>query len=581
MKTQSRFNTSGMAQRVGLLLLAFVTSFAYLSGEPVWYGDAPYYADDISKLLLIEPGHLFWRPLGALVFSVAAFFGYRGDILGLLQVISFLASVGSVLASYSFLSRWTSPIVSLWGSAIVAFSNGFWGYSVSGSSYTAGLLFALLALILATPPKHHTLLRTLLAGVCGGVAALFWLVYGLIFPVFMGLIVISINNEADSNPTMIVKHLSLFLFTYGVTVGLPLVGCTFLLPILDPHVVKELQHEPEGFLDWLASSSHGIRSPFGLVQVLRWVLGWAQSVIAFGDIGQSVRLWIIDGVESKWRSIATASVLLLSFYCLLGLCILKLWRHRRIIIQNGYVPVLMLILCSIILNSLFALSWQATDYERYLPSLPFLVLAFCVAMDLERGVLNRLAAMVLSLLVLVSVNWNTTIYPAIGANSVKNQWLKAIHQHLKKEDLLIVLGTNKSKIMDPHSPDMPKINNVSMKVLMHSSCELCPRTAPLSPQTYKDVILNDIQEARTRGGQIFIGDSVLGLDPQPRDGWSFREHPDPSPKDLDDFFSPMKGQFAFSVAGERVWKRDDRRIRSMQLGSTETACRRSNGPIWK
>jgi hypothetical protein len=533
--------SSPLVQHGGLLSLAVVSSCAYLMSESAAYGDAPYYADDISKRLLIEPGHLLWRPLGSSIFSIASFFGYRGDVLWILQVLSFLASVGSVLASHRFLSRWATPMVALWGAGLVAFSNGIWAYSISGSSYTAGLLFLLLALIFATPsPGPHGLgsLRAILAGLCGGLAALLWLVYGFLLPVLLGFVVVSAHDDIGHSK---LRAAGLFLIVYGATVSFPLIGCYLLLPVLDPYMLKEENLQP-GFLGWLASSSHGIHSRWGPVQVLRWVLGWAQSVIAFGDMGQSLRLWMTDGVALKWRSLAVGFMLLLLFYAFLGVCIYKLWRQRQSRIGASYGMVLALVLFSFALNGLFALSWQATDLERYLPSLPFLVLTFCLAVDLERSILRRALVMLLSLSVLVTANFYMTISPAISANSDKNQWLAAIRQHLKKEDLLIVLGNNKFKIVDPHNPAMPKIHNVSMNLILHSS-----------PQVFKTILLNDIQEARKQGGHIFIAESVLGLESRPRDGWSFKEHPEPSPKDLNDLFSSMKGELAFSVDGERVW----------------------------
>lgn len=536
----------GVVRRVGLLSLTIIASFAYLASESVDYGDGPYYAHDIYNLLLIDPGHLLWRPLGALIYSVAYVFGYRGDILWILQAISFLASVGSVLATYSFLSRWTTPIVSLWGASILAFSNGFWGYSVSGSSYSAGLLFTILAITLAAPPRHRrqSVSRTVVAAVSGGMSALFWLPYGLLFPILLGLVAVSIGNEAGSDRVTIMRHLGLFLVSYGVTVGLPLVGCYLFLPLLAPHAVKLVEFQTQGFLGWLASSSHGNPPRYGFLQVLKWIFGWAQSVIAFGGFGQAAKLWILDGVELKWSSIVMGFVALLSFYGLLGYGLFKFWLERRVILRASYKPILLLGLCTFLLNSVFAFYWQATDPERYLPSLPFLVLVLAIAVDLERNAATRTVMMALSLLVVMSVNWSTAIYPAINPNSFKNQWLMAIREHLDKVDLLIVLGAKKYKLIDPHNPGMPKINNVSENVL----------TNPSSPEAYKVMALNDIQETRERGGHVFIGDSVFGVNTAPRDGWSFRENPVPSPKELDDLFSPMKGEFAFAVNGERVWR---------------------------
>lgn len=530
-----------MFRKIHLPILLMAAFLAYWISESVRYGDAPYYAQEITRGTLIEPGHLLWRPLGAFLYSILQLLGYTGDALWVIQGLSLVASVAAVAAMFFFLSKWCSRGLALWGAGLFAFSNGFWFYAISGCAYSLSVFFIVMALNFATPSKDsptHSLRRALLSGTFGGLAALSWLVQGLNLP---SLLLSNIFFHGSmSKPLLkhLVKATTIFLTGYFITLGLPMLGAYFGVRLLDPKLYSVASPESIGFLSWVMSASHGIPTTFGL---LRPILGWSQSVLTVGDLGTHVRLWLLVDTGSMEFPIAPGSLSLVIFYLSVLGALWLIWRRRATLLINQRM-ILAVGACSLLANFIFGLCWQATDLERYLPSIPFLVLGFCFAIDrsLYQSKAIRTLAGLTTIGTVLSVNWFGTFYPALATNSYKQQWLAAIGRHMHPKDLLIVLGSKKNELVDPHNTGMPRIGNISMLISMG-------RTA------WKPIVLKWIRETIERGGRVMVGDSVLGLDPRPRDGWSFKEYTKPSPKDLDEFFGLMKADLVFSTAGERVW----------------------------
>ncbi len=532
--------------RIYLLILLLASTIGYGMSESVGYGDAPYYALQIEQGILIEPGHLLWRPLGAALYAVIHQIGYTGDALWVLQGISLVASVASVAAMFYFLLQWCAPATAFFGAALFAFSNGFWYYGISGCSYSLSVFFTIMAVIFAAPAKdtiRPSPKRTLLSGLMGGMAALAWLPQGLNMPALLAaniLLQVPLREFRIKRAVMVGM---LFLAAYAGTVWLPLVGAYLALPLLGAYHYYGDGLENVNFVGWLISASHNIHNDLGLAQGFRVINGWAQSIVNLNDLGSQVRLWLIEGKGSLGSSVA-AGLLKLSFFYFVVMAALWLIlkNSRRGLLGDRKTAILVVGFGSLLANFAFSLGWEATALERYLPSTPFLILALCIAWDTsklsQRPAYGILAALIIPLV--ITVNWLGTFAPVQGADSYRHQWLTAVHRHMTQSDLLIILGSK--HLADPHNRAMPRILHISLQTTLTSD-----------PATWKGLTQDWIRQTLQGGGRVLIGESVLGLDPMPRGGWSFKEHPVPSPKDLDDFFGPLKGQFVFSAGGERVW----------------------------
>ena len=218
-----------------LLVLLLCAGVAYALSESVGYGVAPFYAEQIAQGVIIDPGHFLWRPFGAAVFAALLQFGYHEDPLWILQAMSLGGSLASIAIIFIFLRRFVSPAAALLGAALFAFSNGFWFYSMSGCSYSLGLFFSLLALVLMMPPPDHSLTVTRLigAGICGALSALFWLVYGLTLPILVGLLVLAHSTHRAPTLSRLALSATVLVFEYSTTLGLPLLVTYLALPLLD------------------------------------------------------------------------------------------------------------------------------------------------------------------------------------------------------------------------------------------------------------------------------------------------------------------------------------------------------------
>jgi hypothetical protein len=232
---------------------------------------------------------------------------------------------------------------------------------------------------------------------------------------------------------------------------------------------------------------------------------------------------------------------MVGFYVVVIIALFFIWRERGLL-AAGQKKLLAIAAVSVVSNLSFALCWQPSDMERYLPSIGLLIMGMALAVD---GIfIQSKKGLVIGLLAIgtvACVNWFGTFHPLLASDSYKQDWLSQTRLHTNGKDLLIVLGNRKFELVDPHNPNAPRILNISRVVAM-GRVEL-----------WREIVLEWIQEARQQRGRVMIGDSVLGLDSGPRDGWSFAEWPTPSPRDLDNFFAPMKGRLIFTSCGERVW----------------------------
>ena len=88
---------------------------------------------------------------------------------------------------------------------------------------------------------------------------------------------------------------------------------------------------------------------------------------------------------------------------------------------------------------------------------------------------------------------------------------------------------------------MPKIDNLAIEIEMRGA-------------GWKAAELRNIETTLQHGGRVFLGDSLFGSDSAPRDGWSFKENPSPSPQEIESVFLPFKTNIvAFTAGGEQVW----------------------------
>jgi hypothetical protein len=527
--------------RAALLVLLVLSTALFVRSESVRYGDGPIYTLDILHGSLIEPGHLVWRPLGSLSSHLLGMMQSSSQTLWVLQFLCVATSVLAVLAIYLLLRALFRPTPAFLGALLFLLSNGFWVYSFTGSSYGLSVLLCALSLRLAIKPPEalRRLPQALLVGVACGLATASWAIQVIVAPsLWLVLLLGPADNRRSlrSAGTMTAALAAGFLAAFVVPL---LIGYT-LSTTNAPECGDVVGAMRPSFAVWLSCTQHHIPAHFGLASVLRMLMGWPQSIVSIGDLNYQLRLWLFH--ESAFPLTPWLAVLAV-WYAALAAALLVLARHFRSL-DRPRQGVLLAALLALVVNLLFAIAWQGTDLERYLPSLPFQLLIFAQVIELQRahwGSATVLAGGMLVLLIVGLVNWTGTFAPVLARDSYRQAWVDALHQATGPNDLVVLFGPRARVIALPHDPTLPKIDNVSNEIVQRA-------------ESWRARELHDIDVTLARGGRVFLSDSLFASGYAPRDGWSFKEYPNPTPREIAAVFQPLRSdRIAFVVHGERVW----------------------------
>ena len=518
----------------GFVLLG--SALLFLLSNSVWYGDAMVYTADIRSGQLVEPGHLVWRPLGYVAAALIGVLHSNSDVLWVLQWCTLLFSALAVAALWLFLRRRAGcgRMAAGAAAALMAVSNGFWTWSFSGSSYSLSVLLLIVAMGFATCQERPvSAVGALLAGAFAGAAASSWATQVLSLPAVTLLLVLTPPWKRS-------------LWRLHVRNACAMAGgwmLTFPLPLLAAYTWHAHQTHygqlqgAAGLGPWLALASHGIPAHLSPAQLLRVMIGWPQSILSMFDLGQRLRLWSLHERGFPWSvwMLTPLIVYALAAYCAYRL--LKNFRGRSHFEQG-------LIIASVVAiaaNLPFALLWQGTDLERYFPSLPFQLLLLALALQQPADARRATAVLVIALGFIAWINWHAAFLRGLSSHSYRQVWLSQLRRVATARDLVVVLGQSKSAIVAPHDPQMPKIDNLTIEIVDRGA-------------GWKAAELRNIEATLQHGGRVFLGDSLFGSDSAPRDGWSFKEFPSPSPEEIQSVFLPFKSDtVAFTAGGERVW----------------------------
>ena len=518
----------------GVLLCGLVALCAclFVASESVWYGDATTYAADIRAGTLIEPGHLLWRPLGSAV-GLALRPQSFSAVLWQLQFLCLLASLLAVIALYRLASRSYGRPSALVAATLMAVSNGFWIYAFSGCSYSLSMLFVILALRYAIVPRGTaaTGVAALAAGAFGGLSAATWGIQLLVAPAIWLALVLTPAREQSSIQVQVRN-------TAWLAAGYLL---AFVAPTLIAYAIEaHTRAAAPGVAAWLASSRHGIPAHYGVAQLLRVLMGWPQSIISTSDLGWRLRLWHLQ--EARFPVSAWLGVFVVFYAALAGG--IRVLGHGYARLDSHDRGVIAACVAAIGINLLFAASWQGAEWGRYFPSWPFQVLLVALLVKLLSAIHQprRVAVVAAAALTGVAVvNWQGSFAPVLAADSDRQVWLRALRRATTADDLVILFGQRTQGILSPHDPNLPKIDSVSLEIQMRGD-------------GWRAAELRNITATREHGGRVFLADTLFGTENAPRDRWSFREYPHPTPSELQDAFLPFKSdRVAFVVGTERVW----------------------------
>jgi hypothetical protein len=327
---------------------------------------------------LWEFGHLLWRPLGVAAFPLLkplARLSIGAEDLNPAAVyamvaLNWLAGLLSVVLMHALVRRVcrTTWIVYLTDAAFI-FSQAFLNYTQTGCSYVPGLALLLLGVYLLVrregEPASRVWPTAWLAGLAFALAVGLWVPYLWAVPAAVAAPLVLYDWKSRQQWKLAI-YASL---AFGLLTGILFIAVAVGIGV---HSVGE-------FKAWVESSSHHLVQNRGLPQV---VFGLARSFISMGSDNVSFKRYLL---HDPYSPVSLVDLFRLSlwklalFYLFIAAVFVNLTRStfgRRLLcwLALSGIPVLG-----------FALAWQGTVMERYLPWFPFLFPALAYSLSDRRA----------------------------------------------------------------------------------------------------------------------------------------------------------------------------------------------------
>jgi hypothetical protein len=371
------------AAAAGYALVTIIT-------EPVFVADTPDMAVSALGHVLgqdctyLEPGHLLWRPAGAVMLQAFNTVqpGERADaVLRASEVqlgwFAWVAGLVTIVSCATWVQRRIgNTAATAFGIGLVLFSKAFINYAQVGASYMPALAFLMIAVLLVCD-EDVSPIRAILGGVSAGLSVLFWGTFAVALPAVIAAPFI-FGRDARLSPRN-----STLICAGGAIVALA----------ASLWVYRSLQLSSAGELAaWVSTADHGIATG----GVPRAVIGFARSFLETGDYGRLVKRFLIgdptDRVPVK-ALFGFPMIGIVGFYLGLLFMLFLAWRHRRRVQSLAFFA------CNAIPVLAFAVFWQGGDLERYLALVPGIALlgatAFAAAPPVARWVLGSFLAMII------------------------------------------------------------------------------------------------------------------------------------------------------------------------------------------
>lgn len=384
--------------------------------HPWTYGDAVWYALDIAgDSSGLDPGHLLWKPLGKLVWSISSDFIVLDPIYALQALSGFfwfislfllsrlceLCDIKNIRRVFVYLAYNTSSF------AVT--------YALSGSSYVAAASMIILAVI------FHIQDKCKLAIVSVYIASLFWGVAIIFLPAFF------FAKLKQEN----------FLGRFVTSI----IGAAVIISLLV--TCHYYTNTDENFLNWLGGSNHGISGSFSFINLSRALAGLI-NVLLFQSALAAYLKGLLLGQASDTGidyQMATAYVFVITSYLIVVIGVIRQYSHYQNSL-TGHLVILSGMMFAI--NFVFAWYWQGSDVERWCFLLvPLLMIGALVPR-------SDLASLFLSSAVLVIAMLNLQYGYGLDSQSPKVEIaMFADRSKFTKVDLIIVDQSMSPRIWSP------------------------------------------------------------------------------------------------------------------------------------
>jgi len=490
--------------------------------RPLELGDTIFYVDPILAMsrrpdmanlrLLLDFGHVLWRPLGWLIYEgvhalapITVVGSERVVVIRVLIGISMIAGAAGTALLYAICRQLRiGQVSSIIACMTFIGCNAVVNIAQAGTSYMLSLALLMGALWLALLSPSKGAAASIGSGALLALSAAIWFPFVLMAPAVALASVAPWDEAEPRRARRVIQPEFLFLVAAAVATGVLVFGAAAL--------TLHIQNADQ-FRAWMQDSGHGWRQRSNL---LRLAIGLPRCCVALGDAGLLWKRFILHDPFSPVtragliRNSVWSISLMAAFYVGLASLVYSLARRPR-----GRVVLGLLVIAAIPALVFAVFLFEPSSIERFTPVFPFLFLALGYQIDSTwQNAKMRTVALLFPTAVLVS-----TIVTYRNA-SVSRSWAPAIgrltmlKQHVPPGSTVALL-TNQDVIYS-------FARNNALRDTLSTSFEFWVVLRPANNLMFcwREGFAKRAIEAWNASHEVWISQRLVAAAPRPEWGWA-------------------------------------------------------------
>jgi len=443
--------------------ISFIT-VVYVSTLSVNHSEAEdslYYLMDISRGSLgdqVHPNHLLYNLINYLFLHSWQLIGYQGSVEVPVKIINIAGSLCTLLLVYSLATylkfQYTLRYFCVFG---VAFTCGYWWYSVECETYILPLIFVLLCFrqLIRIQEEFHKVINHILLGIYAAIAILLHQQHCLLgLTIVIGYLLVLHMNQKKTIWKQFIFRMSLCIFVCAfVTISSYLIAAIFFKGLttyshIENYILGRYNNMPVKLGYWSIGSVL-----LGIIGFLRTIIG-GHFLFSFSTVANTFQqglpgsmlreevFLVKDFSMLKSLSLCGLAVIVAFGSAFIAFQIAKKMSLQRILSDEALSTkkkfVFALILSYLITYSIFNIWWEPQNSEYWVSIVPLLFLAFGILLSALQYKRFEIICMLAIILCLFTVNLFGSVLPQTNHKNdywyAFNHWL--IH-NCKSNDLVV------------------------------------------------------------------------------------------------------------------------------------------------
>ncbi len=473
-----------------------------------------------------EFGHLFWRPLGWILFQVSEPVTSRivgadteTNVLVTLMALNWVAGLASVLLMYR-LARLLSQSrrAALLVTAAFALSHGFLNFAQTGSSYIPGLAFLLLGLFLLVKAAEGGPGNRWMAiggGVALACAVCFWFLYIWAVPAALAAPVL-LSGFDYARRKLALKAALACAVAIAVSYSIALIN----LGIFN---LTDLRA-------WVTASSHGITELRGATRV---AFGVPRSLVPMGDDATLFKRFLLN---DSFNPVSALDLLRLSlwklalFYLFAAAAVINLLRS----VEGKRALALMSLTAGPVIG--FAIFFDGASVERYLPLYPALFLSLAVSLTAPRSLKSLKLTSLAFMIVMAATSLVSMSKPALaGQEQAISSRIAGLAPLLRPTSLLVTM-TQQDDLVNFQRAALFNPVNIELDLNIYTVIELGSKYET----SWREKFASKVLESWDEGGDVWVSRRLFTARPRAEWAWVEAENARVSWIDVQSFFTSLE-----------------------------------------